>query len=741
MKQRKTMRRAAALLAGVLLTTALAAAAAPAAQTAAPAWDGSSGMPGRPFPEGTLTVAQDGRFALSLCREVRQGTDGTQTTVHAVQVTDTAAGVTYSTAVSPDYYGSEEKSKPLRDGLSKMFSVSVGDADAKSEVLHSSAADTAFSYEPMPGGARVYVWFPGRSVGLTAEFTVDADGLSVRLPQDGLSEGDKYKILSVDVLPLFAAVRTGEDGYLLFPDGSGAVYEIPQQTTVQKLTTVDVYSASDTSLDTLESDAEQGIRNVMLPAFGIKNGTHAVLGLLTEGAAYAQISLAPGGHLYGDLHRIYPTFRYRRSFRYRTANDTEALSVEKERRAGDVAVRYLFLSDGDADLSGMARACRGYLQKIGTLKKSGAEPPTVSLTFLGGVAAEGTLTRSLTVLSPFSDVAQAVERQISAGRKDLLVTLVGWQKSGYGVYPSHAPAASALGGKSGIADLSALLRQNGGRLLLTDNFLRVNGYGSRPDGSIVYDYLGLPLTDSADEAYLLNITRTQKERESLLRLCEETGAGVLFEDHGTLLYEDYSKKSDLDRIGMAEAVVSSLAEARQRTGLAAAGGGNAYLLGTADLLTDVPLSSSGRVLFSYDVPFWQLVVHGSVAYTPAMPGNMATDLGREKLRWLESGSVPYFLLCTEENVDLRGTVVQGPFSLSVSGWQEEIGRIYDEFAALRPYCGGEIRSWTRLSDTLRLIGYENGCTLTVNYGAEAQQGVPAGGYVLTDGEGAVLCQG
>ena len=733
------------LLPAVLLTITICI-AADATKAGPVSWAG--GVPGTELPEGVTSVADNERFSLAIKREKAvsgEGENASASTLYSVEITAKDSGVTYSTLVPLDYYGSNEKSKVLRDGLSKMFSVSITDFGSRSEVLHSSAANTVFHYDTISNGVRLYVYFPNRDVGLTAYFTIDEDGLSVRVPEDGLVEGGKYGILSLDVLPMFGAIRSGDDGYILFPDGSGAIYEIPEKATSQKLTTVDVYSPTDMKLETLQSNRLQGVKNVMLPILGIKNGDSALFGVLTEGETYAQLNLAPGGHIYGELNRIYPTFRYRKSFEFQTTNGMEAYTIEKERRVGDVGVRYFFLSGENADYSGMARTYRQWLLKEGKLRQSDIESPVVNATFLGGITADSLFGNSLEVLSKFDDIAGVMEKQIEQGRDGFLLTVAGWQKSGYGVYPAHLPVASALGGKNGLMQLTALLKSKGIPLLLSDNFLMANEHGSRPDSQIIYDYMNLPVSDGTDKNYLLNPLRTRKEISKVLQMCQDTDAGLLFEKYGSLLYEDYSSKGGITRTEMADTLAETLTQAKQQTGIAAASGGNAYLLNTADWLADIPIKASGYLIFNYEVPFYQMVVHGSIPYAPVLPGNMSTDFQREKLYWLETGSTPYFLLSVNPDDRLKYTIYQEPFSLHYEDWEETINSVYDEFAVLSAYCSGAMHKHEILSESLRRVTYENGCVLLLNF-ADTEQTVDGctmspQGYVLLDGKGKTLCRG
>ncbi len=710
--------RCTALLAVCALFLSLAVTAAPGAGQTETAW--SRRVPGEEIPEGTTVAAQTDRWELALTRERYQPDEESPvSTLYGVRVTDRQTGCVYTSGVDPEYYGAELASKVLRDGLSKLFSVAVTNYSSIHETLHSSAAQTVLHYAQRPDGFVLYLYFPKREVGLTAEFTVDGSGLSVTVPRDGLVEEGQFAIVSIDVLPMFGAVRTGDDGDILFPDGSGAVYTIPKTPKAAALTSVDVYAPLDAEMDDLLESRDSGIGSAMLPVFGIRRGETAVFGAVTQGDAYARINLAPNTYMYDDLNRVYPSFRCRGTFRYTTTGDEEAAVTETEIRPGDLQVRYFFLSGEEADYSGMAACYRRYLLEQGQLRETAETVPTLAMTFLGGLETEGLLSRSTLTLSPFEEAEQVLQTWLDSGRTSLQVTYAGWQSRGYGVYPAHLPVSSALGGKSGLRSLSETLSRAGLRLLLSDNFLWRNEYGARSDGGVIYNYLQMPVTDTAQETFLLNQLGEADTIRKVRKLCRETGSALLFEDYGSLLYEDYSAKRAQTRTECMEQMARELAAAAE-DGFTAVGGGNRYVLPSADFLTDIPMSSSGYFHLDYDVPFYQMVIHGSVAYTPILPGNMADNLQQEKLRWLEYGSVPFFLLTTRSE-RLKNSVWPYPFGTYYAEQEQTMREVYDEFAALSSVYRSAMVRHERLSETLRRITYADGSVLLLNYGAEAAE--------------------
>lgn len=89
---------------------------------------------------------------------------------------------------------------------------------------------------------------------------------------------------------------------------------------------------------------------------------------------------------------------------------------------------------------------------------------------------------------------------------------------------------------------------------------------------------------------------------------------------------------------------------------------NAYALPYADFLTEMPEGGSGYALLGESVPFYYLVVNGSIPYALETAGNLSPDLQKTKLKWLEYGAAPYFLLSGESSEKLTDTAAESLFS-------------------------------------------------------------------------------
>ena len=81
--------------------------------------------------------------------------------------------------------------------------------------------------------------------------------------------------------------------------------------------------------------------------------------------------------------------------------------------------------------------------------------------------------------------------------------------------------------------------------------------------------------------------------------------------------------------------------------------------------------TSNLFVWAKEVPFLQMVLHGSVPYSSPLPGNLASDLTLTKLKWMEYGYIPTFML-TGNDESLIGTNYDKLFTSGYDHWKQTI---------------------------------------------------------------------
>ena len=160
----------------------------------------------------------------------------------------------------------------------------------------------------------------------------------------------------------------------------------------------------------------------------------------------------------------------------------------------------------------------------------------------------------------------------------------------------------------------------------------------------------------------------------------------------------------------------------------------------SEYLFDVPLSSSGFSAFAAEIPFYEMVFKGCIPMG-SEPVNLSSDPVRTVLRAAETGcGLTYTLTGSFEKTDLdAATPLLG--SAYYADVLPSLGEQVRRIAPLTEAVSGAHICRYAVEGELRIVGYDNGVTVLVNYGsapaATAYGEVPAEDFRLVSGEGTV----
>ena len=265
---------------------------------------------------------------------------------------------------------------------------------------------------------------------MALEYTIDEDGLVVRLPANGIRyEESLYKLESIDMLPFMGAgandgdFNDGGDGYVFFPDGSGTLFDFQQLNTGTQSTFTGKVYGQDYAYHTISGKHQETIR---YPAFGLVSyndenkvvtdyttikedavydddgnvvkmptyGTKTIktaekrgyFAVIEEGDAMAEISSVhmSSTTIYNAVKMTFyprPKDSYNMSDAISVGSNTTIEVTSKRKYVGNYKVRYFMLSDDglaekagldsyyECSWLGMAVAYRDYLEKIGVISR------------------------------------------------------------------------------------------------------------------------------------------------------------------------------------------------------------------------------------------------------------------------------------------------------------------------------------------------------------------------------------
>ena len=223
------------------------------------------------------------------------------------------------------------------------------------------------------------------------EYVLDGPELLVRIPvneieypmnvEDIVGEKHSFPLLNIRVLEYFGAAGKQSEGYMLVPDGPGALIYINNGRLTGAAFNEPVYGADGAQDQPVEK--RRFPEQSLLPVFGLKENDKALFAVIEEGSSFARVKADISGRI-NDYNRIFAEFQL-------LAHGSVALSekashiefsgtaatYQKRMYQGDIVIRYFFLTGDDADYMGMANTYRNYLIgkfQLQPLKADGSIP-------------------------------------------------------------------------------------------------------------------------------------------------------------------------------------------------------------------------------------------------------------------------------------------------------------------------------------------------------------------------------
>lgn len=570
---------------------------------------------------------------------------------------------------------------------------------------------------------------------IVMEYSLDEESLTVKIDTSQMEYEENIPPYRLEVLPYFGSGGTGDEGYLFFPDGSGVLIYFNNGRTNGSYMTQSCYGKEETVSQTTHYQTDEGVK---LPVFGIQKGDEALFAEITTGASKADITGYVSG-LRNSYNAIYPTFTLIASELIRVTeevNTTGIIMTEENPYDGSYEIRYTPLSAQDSGYSGMARYYRERLLKTGQLKQAEiSESLPMVATLLGGVTTDqvvlGVTVEGTEALTDYEAAGDIAYELMEAGVDGLNVRYIGWFNGGIEQsYAGRVSYESALGGRSGFEALAERLNGYGIEFYPEVKLLEfgtsgkgfhinsMNIQGISRDIIVGYYYDAMNHVRDTDfgPLYRLKPSLLLEETEAFLEEYQYD-TSLSLGDLGNLLSTDFDLSGPTNR----EEAIAYIREAAgllsERTSLMAANP-NLYVLEYASILTDVPFEDSYHEMADEAVPFYQMVVRGSVDYT-TKPLNYYSDYQTAFLQAVEYGAGLNYLLMDTQPAALKDTSYHYFYTGAWTEWKETIIRDYARAAeALDDVQGLEMVHHERLQKKLFVTEYENGTRIYVNYADE-----------------------
>ena len=582
-------------------------------------------------------------------------------------------------------------------------------------------------------------------------YRLDGDDFVVEVPYQDMRYRAEYPITAVTVLPMFGAAGADEEGFMLIPEGGGALIRYNNGKLSQNSYYANLYGW-DYGSERTEVVSET---QASFPVFGMTRGGGSFLCMLEGAESFAGIQ-ADISMRYNSYNWACAKYTVLHSDRYNVSAKTAQLVYMFEKEMPDATIRQRYRFVNSDSYSDMAKAYGDYLRQrhpeLAQAERPGDMPVAVEL--VGAidktVVKFGMPVDSVVPVTTFDDAKGIIDSL--GGVKNLSVRMTGWSNGGVNQKVLNTVRVQRqLGGEKGFDSLIQYAREKNVPLYfdgvscfayrsgLFQNFIPYRDaarFTTREQIELYpYSVVTFLPADYFDPYYLVKPEFAQEKAGKLIdKLKEHNAFGVAFRDIGSLLSGDYNPKDTTTREEVKQMNLSTIRKAKDAGQRVMVKKGFDYVLPCVDLVTDMDLDGTPYSIIDETVPFYQMAIHGMVDYT-GQPLNLADDWHSELLRCAEYGAGLSFTFMQEDAKILQNTDHSGYYGACYSDWNEKAAEIISAYQ--KDMAGLNSQSIVRheiLQPHVTVTGYENGAMVYVNTGASEVKcegvSVPARSYLV-----------
>lgn len=565
-------------------------------------------------------------------------------------------------------------------------------------------------------------------------YRLDGEDLVVEVPMGEMEYKDDYPIYSIGILPYFGAAGSQEKGYLLVPEGGGALIDFNNGKTNQSSYYANVYGWDMAQNRSAVVHETRTCFNV----FGIADADQSFLCILEKGAPYASIQADVSGKVnsYNYVNAVYNVL-YREQYDIADRFTGSMYVYEEELPKESLVQRYQFISSGD--YVDMAEAYREYLldQYEGYITLNQDTSAPVNVEILGAVdkmkQVLGIPVSKPLPLTSYSEAAAIIEELRNDGFGNMSVKLSGWMNGGVNQKVlSRSKLISELGSSKDFKALTEYTGQNNIPLYLNGIVSYANDSGLT-DGFAVfsdaakyvskevaelYPYSSITYGKETyeDPYYLLKADLVGEMMGKLAKSASQYGAYMALEDVGRDLSSDFGDEAVVRRQPALDNQKAWMKELYDSGMKIAVNGGNDYAMPFCNMITNMDLEGSKYTIIDRAVPFYQIAIHGYVNYTGESL-NLAQNWEELLLRSAEYGAGLSFTVMRETAFSLQNTQYTKYFGADYESWHDRMVEIYNRYnGELGNVFNQRITGHERVEDGLTCTTYEDGTKVYVNYG-------------------------
>lgn len=575
--------------------------------------------------------------------------------------------------------------------------------------------------------------FSGTELTIPMHYTLQGGRLLITVIPSEIQMGEDVLIQSIAVHPYFGGGNGTDDGFIVVPDGSGAVIDF--NTMVNETYEQKIYGLDQSLYRLSEYECEQP---VVMPVFGIANFDTGVmcLGIVTGGVGDASVLAECGNDMTG-FNGVWADFNLLSQdiHHYDDYRPDVDMYAEKLKDVDSLQVTYLLERAANPDYVKLAKMYQQYLvEEYGLSKLSQAEAAVAIDVVQASVKKKTVLGipySGVQALTTYNECREIVE-ELATESIPTVLRLTNWSTQTVRGKPlTDISMPHSLGNEKEFEQLLDIASKNG-KVYLAGNISEVYTGGfvwrlmncakdMRGSVALYQHFNTVTRFNEGEGHYMLSNACVRSYTEAFGRKLSRFSqyAGVALDGLNTL-YTDFGS----ERGSMTTTVntyTDALKSLKEQEIPVAVSGGNAFTLPVAKFIFGLPSEDSNFDMASKEIPFYQIALHGLVAYS-SEPINLSSDPRTAFLKAVETGSLLQYRLMYADAEAVRYSRNEDLYSGTWSRWKDVIGEQYLEWlAVMGDKQNVEITGHGKLDNGVYQTVYADGSRVIVNYSETSYQ--------------------
>jgi len=570
---------------------------------------------------------------------------------------------------------------------------------------------------------------------MTMRYILDGRSLVVNVPFDRIGYRPAYPVTQMTLLPFMGAGSDNEDGYIMVPDGSGALIYFNNGKQNQVPFSIRVFGWD----EAMPRDVVVSDNKAAFPAFGIHKNGAALFCVIEEGSAYASVRADVAGRN-SSWNRVYPVFSMVHGALMDIAgrNQRAVYLYEANLPVGEsVTLRYTPCAS--PGYMGMAEEYRSWLlEKHPNLRnKNKTDGVPVAVEIVGAVNKTqhrfGLPFDLPLKLTSYKETQAMINDFAGFGWKNVYIKLNGWfNRSVEHTVPTKIKLINVLGSRRDFIGIIDTAAKNNYSVFPEVDFMFMRDVGLFSGFNLYSDasrYVSRERVQRYPFSFIWFGERTQWGKINYLarpavveklidnffkRSAKLEINNVAFRNMGSKLAGDYNERRHVSReasMGKRQEKFEQLTQAGSEF---IVNSGFVYSIPWASLVTDMLIDEQFFGITDAAIPFYQIVLHGLIPYT-GRAINLAEDYTKNLLKTVESGAGLYFSFKTEETAILQETKFRQFYANEYAKWVGDANSLYRRFTQDFGHLYNQlITDHVILSHGVTITEYEDGTRVVVN---------------------------